>query len=608
MLTRWLKFALLTLLACTACGRSAEQPEPVPQASSEPLTVLPGENAPVEKLLQDKFEKRSAKKDSWQGEVLNSSAGKKLKILGHLIEEPHPITAEAVAEAADAGYSGPALRPASLVPAFQDTAVDVRRGVADDLRNAEATHQGHEGLARALTELAGPFANAEDIHTKFKIFRVDIDDEGHARTAVYYLASGHAPAGVVQQNATWEIDWKLADGPEEPKLQSIRVVDYEEVVTADSDQALFSDCTEAVLAANPSWQQQLLPSLDHWRGRIERNLGIRIFGHNGLTVGDVNGDGLDDLFIAQGVGLPDRLFTQNLDGTATDISSEAGVDALTDTKGALMVDLDNDGDQDLLVATSNHVVVMENDGKARFTARAALEAMSVISLAAADYDLDGDLDVFANCYQHPEDGASPLPYHDANNGQPNHMFRNDGGFAFSDVTEQSGFDHNNRRFSFSAAWEDYDNDGDLDLYVANDFGRNNLYRNDDGHFSDVAAEAGVEDIAAGMGVTWSDLDRDGDMDLYVANMFSSAGGRVAYQRRFQPEAASQSRAGFQRHARGNTLFENNGDGTFTDVSEPAGVTMGRWAWGALAFDMNNDGFDDLFVPNGLITNEVADDL
>jgi hypothetical protein len=151
-------------------------------------------------------------------------------------------------------------------------------------------------------------------------------------------------------------------------------------------------------------------------------------------------------------------------------------------------------------------------------------------------------------------------------------------------------------------------DGDPDLYVANDFGRNNLYRNEGGTFVDVAAEAGVEDISAGMGVTWADADLDGHMDLYVSNMYSSAGGRITYQRRFQKSADESVRASFQRHARGNTFFRNLGDGTFADVSLEAGTTMGRWSWGSLFTDFQNDGLPDLVVPNGFVTGEDPDDL
>jgi hypothetical protein len=204
--------------------------------------------------------------------------------------------------------------------------------------------------------------------------------------------------------------------------------------------------------------------------------------------------------------------------------------------------------------------------------------------------------------------GDPVPYHDANNGGANVMLRNEGDFAFRDVTKQCGLDANNRRFSQAAAWEDFDNDGDPDLYVANDFGRNNLYRNDGGVFTDIAAQAGVEDLSAGMSVSWADYNRDGRMDLYVGNMFSSAGNRISYQRRFKSGAADETVAGFRRHARGNSLFENLGDGTFRDVSVACGATMGRWAWASPFVDLNNDGWQDLIVANGYVTNDDSGDL
>ena len=176
------------------------------------------------------------------------------------------------------------------------------------------------------------------------------------------------------------------------------------------------------------------------------------------------------------------------------------------------------------------------------------------------------------------------------------------------MTDETGLDQNNSRFSFEAVWEDYDNDGDLDLYVANDFGRNNLYRNEGGHFDDVAAEAGVEDVASGMSVTWGDYNRDGWMDVYVSNMFSAAGNRVAFHRRFKQQRSDQATADSQRMARGNTLFVNCGDGTFSDLSEEAAVTMGRWAWASKFADLNNDGWQDLVVTNGYITNDDSGDL
>jgi hypothetical protein len=118
---------------------------------------------------------------------------------------------------------------------------------------------------------------------------------------------------------------------------------------------------------------------------------------------------------------------------------------------------------------------------------------------------------------------------------------------------------------------------------------------------DVAAEAGVEDISAGMSVSWGDVNLDGNMDLYVSNMWSSAGNRITYQRQFQPGAGGEAIAAFQRHARGNSLFVNSGDGVFVDASVEAGVAMGRWAWGSRFIDLNNDGLQDIYVANGFIT-------
>ena len=143
---------------------------------------------------------------------------------------------------------------------------------------------------------------------------------------------------------------------------------------------------------------------------------------------------------------------------------------------------------------------------------------------------------------------------------------------------------------------------------ANDFGRNNLYRYDGGRFVDVAAELGVEDMAAGMSAVWADFNRDGRRDLYVGNMFSAAGNRVTYQRQFLAARSSTSAGGIQRMARGNTLFIARPDGRYDDVSELAAVTMGRWSWSSKAVDINNDGAQDIVVANGYLTNERTDDL
>ncbi|MCA9266485.1 MAG: VCBS repeat-containing protein, partial [Planctomycetales bacterium] len=328
----------------------------------------------------------------------------------------------------------------------------------------------------------------------------------------------------------------------------------------------------------------------------------------------------EDLFISQPAGLPCRLLIQQEDGTLQDQTREYDLEWLDASRNGMFVDLDNDGDQDFIISLNYSTVIFENLAPGKLFLRTQIDVHSwPASFAAADYDGDGDVDLFI-CGYNPRGEtapgdifANPVPYHDANNGARNFMMQNDGEFAFSDVTAAVGFDANNHRFSFAATWEDYDNDGDPDLYVANDFGRNNLYRNDRDangqvRFTDVAREAGVEDISAGMSVSWGDYNHDGLMDVYVSNMFSSAGNRITYQEQFKTNEDDTTRASIQRHARGNTLFQNNGDGTFRDVSVDAHVTMGRWAWGSLFTDINNDSWEDIYVTNGFFTTPDTGDL
>ena len=152
--------------------------------------------------------------------------------------------------------------------------------------------------------------------------------------------------------------------------------------------------------------------------------------------------------------------------------------------------------------------------------------------------------------------------------------------------------------------------------MANDYGRNNLYRNDGGQFTDVAPEAGVEDLGAGMGVTWGDFDNDGWVDLYVSNMFSGAGNRIGQQPEWEQylkdskgdEQAAEELRNALRAMKGNSLYLNQGDGTFRDVTEIADVAMALWSWGGVFTDLNNDGREDLMVPNGFLTNENTKDL
>lgn len=540
----------------------------------------------------------------WTSEEFAEAAGERLGQLLQLLEAAEPITADDLEGITVEHVQSTDLRPPDLQVRFSTEQLSVRHGSTESLKPA----QGIEPLVAHLKLLNVPLEQAANIHSKSKLISVEQRSDRVIRTTAIVQRAGDTETGSLQQDAVWDCEWTTDDAHDEaPRLTSVVLKSYEESEYQSAAGHMFSDCTESVFQKELRFREQFLPGVDYWRSQTQKQYGVYPFGHHGISVGDVNNDGLDDLYTGQPSGLPNRLYLQNADGTVTDVAAKAGVDLLNRTQGVLLIDLDNDGDQDLVAVLDRLIIFMANDGDVRFTERNSVPTSTPGALSAADFDNDGDLDIYVVNYgdrfrSHPE------IYHDANNGGPNVMLRNDGDWNFTDATAATGLNSNNTRWSFAASWEDFDDDGDQDLYVANDFGRNNLYRNDNGKFTDVASEYHVEDIAAGMSASWADYDHDGRMDLYVGNMFSSAGLRVTGQNRFQRNATQTIRDEFKRHARGNTLFRNTGSGTFEDVSVQAGVTVGRWAWASKFADLNNDSWEDLVVANGFVTSHQTKDL
>ncbi|HEX4230900.1 MAG TPA: FG-GAP-like repeat-containing protein [Bryobacteraceae bacterium] len=380
----------------------------------------------------------------------------------------------------------------------------------------------------------------------------------------------------------------------------------------------FQDVTAAAMKTVPECSEQFARGVPYWRARLDPASGIDIYGSNGVSVGDIDNDGEDEIYVCQPGGLPNRLLKFNADGTMQDLTDEWGVGLLDDTSCALFCDLRNSGRQDLVVLRGGGPVLYVNEG-GRFRLRtdafrfATLPKGAFTGMAAADFDRDGKLDLYLCCYVYFQSEAQytyAAPYDDARNGPPNFLFRNrldaQGGGWFEDVTAEAGMMENNDRFSFAPAWCDYNGDGWPDLYVANDFGRKNLYKNDRGHFRDVAAEAGADDIGPGMSASWFDYDGDGRPDVYVANMWTAAGQRVIGDPAFAP--ARKDPVGYRSHTMGNTLLRNRGDGTFADATAEQQVGFGRWAWSSGGHDLDNDGRPEIYVTCGMLTNESATDL
>ncbi len=380
---------------------------------------------------------------------------------------------------------------------------------------------------------------------------------------------------------------------------------------AVTSQPKFVDVSRQALGGTQSWAAQMLYGSDHWRTVLDGACGIDVYGNNGVAVGDFDNDGWDDLYVSQPAGLPNRFYRNRGDGSFEDVTEKAGVGVLDNTACALFADFRNIGLQDLLVVCGSGPMLFLNRGDGSFAIKPdafhfAQPPLGTFTHAAiADYDRDGRLDIYFCVYSYYlglDQYHYPAPYFDARNGPPNFLFHNEGDGSFVDRTEAAGLNNENNRYSFACAWGESLADNRPDLYVANDFGRNSFYRNHgDGTFTLASTEARVEDVGAGMSACWTDVDNDGRPDLYAANMWSAAGQRVSGQDRFQEKAPADIREFYRRHARGNALYRNQDRGVFENVSQEAGVEMGRWAWCSDFWDFDHDGYLDLYVTNGYIS-------
>lgn len=500
------------------------------------------------------------------------------------------------------------LQAGSLTPTRE---VPVREGGAITTYRRQFSPTLAGNRTTLVRELDGWWPAGWRVRTaEFEITALDVlpGEPLSARTAVRFDLVAETGQQREQRTGFWAMDW-VHDEPAADWMLRRWQVEAEERSVLHGP--AFTDVTEQALGGVSSYRQQLLRGSDEWRTQLDGASGIDVYGNNGVAAGDYDGDGFDDLYISQPAGLPNRLLRNRGDGTFEDVTDRAGVGVLDNTACALFADFRNRGLQDLLVVCGTGPLLFENLGNGTFLKKpdafrfAKPPEGTFTSAAVADYDRDGRLDVYFCVYSYYlglDQYHYPAPYFDARNGPRNLLFHNEGDGTFADRTAAAGLNAENDRYSFACAWGECTETSLPDLYVVNDFGRNNLYRNrGDGTFQAVSTDAHVEDVGAGMSAAWADFDNDGRADLYVANMWSAAGQRVAKQAIFHPRSPAATRELYARHARGNALYRGDGQGGFTNVSRNAGAEMGRWAWASDFIDFDHDGYPDLYVTNGYIT-------
>ena len=345
-------------------------------------------------------------------------------------------------------------------------------------------------------------------------------------------------------------------------------------------------------------------SFVHTSGATPDKYMVETFG-SGVAWIDYNNDGYPDLYFVNGApGSSNALYRNNKDGTFTDVTSAAGVGAAgsrSHKTGVAVGDIENDGDLDLYVTAFGPNILYRNNSDGTFTDITAAAGVAggpgewSTSTGFLDFDRDGDLDLYVTNYldyrltDNPYCGLRKDGYRMYCNptifdGMADRLFRNNGNGTFTDVSRPAGI-ANPAGKGLGVTVCDVDDDGDVDIYVANDLVRNFLYRNNgDGTFTDIAYGAGVGfDIngkpQAGMGVDCADIDGDARPDLFVTN--------------FSEEL--------------NTLYQNRGDGVFEDVTIKVGLGSGYGplGFGTRFFDLDNDGDLDLHVANGHVVDNVA---
>ncbi len=327
-----------------------------------------------------------------------------------------------------------------------------------------------------------------------------------------------------------------------------------------------------------------------------------------LLVYDLNRDGLSEVIFAGS-----NLVYWNRGGG----NFEKGIlcnHPLPGLTGAVVADFSGDGQADLLACFKGQPpALFAGDVQGRFS-DPPKQILSIpptktsYAITAGDIDADGDLDVYLTQYKFAyELGHMPTPFYDANDGNPAYLLVNEGGGIFADATAKAGLDSKRHRRTYSSSLVDLDDDSDLDLVVVSDFAGLDYYLNNgQGQFSDVTSRLGDHRFSFGMSHVLGDFNSDGNMDLYMVGMGSTTARRLeamgANREDSQKVDAHRMKLGY-----GNRLLLGDGKGGMTQSPHNHLVARTGWGWGSTASDFDNDGDEDIYVGNGNISGETAQD-
>ncbi len=345
----------------------------------------------------------------------------------------------------------------------------------------------------------------------------------------------------------------------------------------------------------------------HEDGRSGEKYFVETLG-SGAAWFDYDKDGDLDIYFVNGADLPgmrssvpptNAVYRNNSDGTFTDVTSSAGIGDGGYGFSCTVGDYDNDGWEDIYVTNFGPNVLYHNNGDGSFTDMTRIAGVGDerwgAAAAFADYDNDGDIDLFVANYvdfkleNNPVCSRLNVRLHcspDVFDGLPSVLYRNNGNGTFTDVIREAGMFNPNDK-GMGVIWCDYDNDRDVDLFVANDRTSDRLYQNNgDGTFTDIAFLSGVALSEAGVAMSsmapiFGDIDNDGWFDLAITNY----------------------------HDEPNTIHKNDGDGFFSDITYQSGVGgqgLSYLSWGADFADLDNDGYIDLFIANGHMDENIKE--